>query len=75
MINIIHMLPDKIFRFVFPQIFQSLSTSCDFPDISPGAIPLRSFRDATKCVSDLRVKLEVTLEEAWPRIPVTGKTQ
>ncbi|XP_070785900.1 E3 ubiquitin-protein ligase TRIM47-like [Enoplosus armatus] len=53
------------------QIFQSLSTSCDSPDFSPGTAPLRSFRDVTDCVSELRDKLKTVLRDAWPRISAT----
>ncbi|XP_044040834.1 E3 ubiquitin-protein ligase TRIM47-like isoform X2 [Siniperca chuatsi] len=53
------------------QIFQSLSTSCDSPDFSPGAGPPRSFRDVTDCVSELRDKLETALRDTWPRISAT----
>ncbi|XP_070849878.1 E3 ubiquitin/ISG15 ligase TRIM25-like [Chaetodon trifascialis] len=53
------------------QIFQSLSTSCDTPDFSPGAAPQRSFRDVTDCVSELRDKLQTVLRDAWPRISAT----
>ncbi|XP_076581719.1 E3 ubiquitin/ISG15 ligase TRIM25-like [Chaetodon auriga] len=54
------------------QIFQALSTSCDSPDFTPGAAPLRSFRDVTDCVSELRDELETVLRDAWPRISATA---
>ncbi|GAA6235487.1 tripartite motif-containing protein 16-like [Lates japonicus] len=53
------------------QNFQSLSTSCDSPDFSYSARPLRSFRDVTDCVSELRDKLEIVLRETWPMISTT----
>ncbi|XP_028261620.1 leukotriene B4 receptor 2a isoform X2 [Parambassis ranga] len=51
------------------QIFQSLSTSCDSPELTPG--PLRSLSDVTDCVSELRDKIELVLKEIWPRITAT----
>ncbi|KAM7366431.1 hypothetical protein PAMP_015869 [Pampus punctatissimus] len=54
------------------QKFQSLSSSCDLPVFSLGAGPLRSFRDVTDCVSELRDKLEVVLKDTWPRISATA---
>ncbi|XP_051258405.1 tripartite motif-containing protein 16 isoform X2 [Dicentrarchus labrax] len=53
------------------QIFESLSTSCDSADFSPGAAPPRSFSGVTDCVSELRDKLEIVLRDAWPRISAT----
>ncbi|XP_049923727.1 E3 ubiquitin-protein ligase TRIM47-like isoform X2 [Epinephelus moara] len=53
------------------QTLPSLSTSCDSPDFSPGAGPVRSFRDVTDCVSELRDKLERVIKDTWPRISAT----
>ncbi|XP_023271167.1 tripartite motif-containing protein 16-like [Seriola lalandi dorsalis] len=53
------------------QIFQSLSTSCDSSDFPPASVPPRSLREVTDCVSELRDKLEIALEETWPRISAT----
>lgn len=58
-----------------PQVFQSLSTSCDSPDFSPGAAPLRGFKDVTASVSELRDKLETVLNDTWPKISTTSNTQ
>ncbi|XP_023130798.2 E3 ubiquitin-protein ligase TRIM16-like isoform X1 [Amphiprion ocellaris] len=52
-------------------VMQFLSTSCDFPEFTPAAAPLRSFRDVTDCVSELRDNLEAVLKETWPRISTT----
>ncbi|XP_003454833.1 tripartite motif-containing protein 47 [Oreochromis niloticus] len=52
-------------------LMQHLSTSWDSPDGSPGAPPQRSFKDITKCLSELKDKLEMSLKETWPRISAT----
>lgn len=57
-----------------PYISQHLSTSWDSPDGSPGAPPQHSFKDISKCLSELKDKLEMSLKETWPRILATGKS-
>ncbi|XP_068443784.1 E3 ubiquitin-protein ligase TRIM47-like [Clinocottus analis] len=52
-------------------MIQSVSTSCDSPDVSFDIAPLRSFRDVTECVSELRCKMETAVKDTWPRITAT----
>ncbi|KAK9524915.1 hypothetical protein VZT92_017274 [Zoarces viviparus] len=55
----------------FIQTFQSLSTSCESPDLPPVSVfyPRRSaFKPVTDCVSKLRDDIESLLEDMWPRI-------
>ncbi|XP_068584508.1 E3 ubiquitin/ISG15 ligase TRIM25-like [Cebidichthys violaceus] len=50
---------------------QSLSTSCESPDLPPVSVfyPQRSaFKPVTDCVSKLRDDIESLLEDTWPRI-------
>ncbi|KAM6894758.1 E3 ubiquitin-protein ligase TRIM65-like [Lycodopsis pacificus] len=61
----------------FIQTFQSLSTSCESPDLPPVSVfyPQRStFKPVTDCVSKLRDDMESLLEDTWPRIAATVST-
>uniref|UniRef100_A0A671UTC8 Tripartite motif-containing protein 16-like n=1 Tax=Sparus aurata TaxID=8175 RepID=A0A671UTC8_SPAAU len=60
----------------FIQTFQSLSTSCESPDLpsDPVVCPQHSFEAVTGCVSELRGHMEKLLNDTWPRISVTVST-
>ncbi|KAI3376256.1 hypothetical protein L3Q82_016761 [Scortum barcoo] len=57
----------------FIQTFQSLSTSCESPDLPPGPFvhPQHSFKTVTDCFSKLRDDIESLLKDTWPRISAT----
>ncbi|XP_068443646.1 E3 ubiquitin/ISG15 ligase TRIM25-like [Clinocottus analis] len=61
----------------FIQTFQSLSTSCESPDLPPVSVfyPQRStFKPVTDCVSKLRDDMDRLLKDTWPRISATVST-
>ncbi|XP_054914592.1 E3 ubiquitin/ISG15 ligase TRIM25-like [Poeciliopsis prolifica] len=45
--------------------------SVAFQDFAPGAGPPRSFTDVTACVTELKAKADILLEETWPKISTT----
>lgn len=57
----------------FIQIFQSLSISCESPDLPTGAVvrPKRSMEVVTDYVSDLADDMKDLLETTWPKISAT----
>ncbi|XP_022625644.1 tripartite motif-containing protein 16-like [Seriola dumerili] len=57
----------------FIQTFQSLSTSCESPDLPAGAVvlPQRSIGAVTDRVSELRENMEKLLKDTWPVISAT----
>nr|XP_014266161.2 tripartite motif-containing protein 16 isoform X2 [Maylandia zebra]XP_024661897.1 tripartite motif-containing protein 16 isoform X2 [Maylandia zebra] len=57
----------------FIQIFQSLSISCESPDLPTGAVvrPKRSMEAVTDYVSDLADDMQNLLETTWPEISAT----
>ena len=63
-----------LFNVLCLQTFQSLSTSCESPDLPPDPVarPQHSFEAVTGCVSELRGHMEKLLNDTWPRISVTG---
>ncbi|XP_033465802.2 E3 ubiquitin/ISG15 ligase TRIM25-like [Epinephelus lanceolatus] len=60
----------------FIQTFQSLSNSCESPDLPPGVVarPKRSTKAVTKCVSKMRDDIESLLKDTLPRISATVST-
>ncbi|XP_039996559.1 tripartite motif-containing protein 16-like [Xiphias gladius] len=60
----------------FIQIFQSLSSPCESPDLPPGAVvrPQRSIQTVTGCMSELRDDIEKLLKDKWPQISLTVST-
>ncbi|XP_030609775.1 tripartite motif-containing protein 16-like isoform X2 [Archocentrus centrarchus] len=54
----------------FIKTFQSLSTSCESPDLPPGAVvcPQRSMKTVTDCLSDLKDDMTNFLWTTWPKI-------
>ncbi|XP_073331695.1 E3 ubiquitin/ISG15 ligase TRIM25-like [Pagrus major] len=60
----------------FIQTFQSLSTSCESPDLPSDSVvrPQHSFAAVTGCVSELRDDMEKLLKDTWPRISATLST-
>ncbi|XP_072232019.1 E3 ubiquitin/ISG15 ligase TRIM25-like [Leuresthes tenuis] len=54
----------------FIQTFQSLSTSCESPDLPPGAVvrPRHSMEMAAKCASELKDDVEALLTKTWPKM-------
>ncbi|XP_047437158.1 E3 ubiquitin-protein ligase TRIM16-like [Mugil cephalus] len=57
----------------FIQTFQSLSTSCESPDLPPNAVvlPQLSVKTVTDCVSEMRDDIEDLLTGTWTRISTT----
>ncbi|KAK2862950.1 hypothetical protein Q5P01_002483 [Channa striata] len=60
----------------FIQTFRTLSTSCESPDLPPGAVvrPRRSAKAVTDSVSELRNNIERLLQGMWCTISATVST-
>ncbi|XP_044040832.1 tripartite motif-containing protein 16-like [Siniperca chuatsi] len=61
---------------LFIQTFQSLSTSCESPDLPSGRVvrPQSWFKTVTDCLSKLRADIESLLQVTGPRISATVST-
>ncbi|CAI5686220.1 unnamed protein product [Oreochromis niloticus] len=57
----------------FIQLFQSLSISCESPDLPTGAVvrPQQSVETVTDCLTQLRDDMKKLLETTWPKISAT----
>ncbi|XP_014266156.3 tripartite motif-containing protein 16 isoform X1 [Maylandia zebra] len=57
----------------FIQLFQSLSISCESPDLPTGAVvrPKHSVETVTECLTQLRDDMKKLLETTWPKISAT----
>lgn len=62
------------FFFFYFQLFQSLSISCESPDLPTGAVvrPKHSVETVTECLTQLRDDMKKLLETTWPKISATG---
>ncbi|XP_054864033.1 E3 ubiquitin/ISG15 ligase TRIM25-like [Amphiprion ocellaris] len=60
----------------FIQMFPSLSTSCESPDLPLGAVsyPRRLMETVTECISELRDNIKDLLKSALPKISATVST-
>ncbi|XP_026151007.1 tripartite motif-containing protein 16-like [Mastacembelus armatus] len=60
----------------FIKTFQSLSTSCESPDLPPVAVlrPQQSMKTVIGCVSELRDNIESLVGKTWPRIAAEVST-